>query len=159
MLRYFEIGLSLLLLASVVMGCNKKPAEQTGRLVEDIDVRGICYEDHVRRPDNYAGQLSRWQDFKTATVSTFGRILNEHLLSADRMQEHLKHPTAYQTPDEIEFSDSQTDTSQPKWILHGVSINSEGEDEETGYDSTCELTVVKRNHGPFPTENPDINAD
>jgi hypothetical protein len=35
----------------------------------------------------------------------------------------------------------EIDTSQPRWVLHGVSDRA---DDTDGYDSTCQLEVVKR---------------
>jgi hypothetical protein len=34
-----------------LMACNEKPQGHY-TLLEVIDVKGTCYEDHVRRPDN-----------------------------------------------------------------------------------------------------------
>lgn len=119
-------------------------------MLEIVDVRGICYEDHARRPDSYAGQIIRWQVDETKDVSTFGFVTKR---SPDLVP--LNQPQdAYHAPPVVDFRDIQIDTKLPKWTLHGVSSSEEDEDEGMdthshgfGYDSTCELEVVKRAPG------------
>ena len=57
--------------------------------------------------------------------------------------EEAKHPTAYYAPYNLSFDQIDIDTSQPNWVLHGVSDRGEAE-SSYGYDSTCKLAVVKR---------------
>jgi len=128
------------------LACSDKPKpEHHYTLLEVIDVKGTCSEDHVRQSDGYAGQIVRWRDDETKQVATYGSVTNTGDM-IQRIEEKVKHPTVYQTPFMIDFSDIQTDTTQPKWMLHGVSDSDHGkeEDYESGYDSTCELVVVKR---------------
>ena len=125
-----------------LMACNKPEPQHHYTLLEVIDVKGTCYEDHVRQSDNYAGQIVRWQDDETKQVSTYGSVTN----TADLVQrtfDQVKHPTVYYTPFIVEFLDIRIDTSQPRWTLHGVS-GSNRENDGQGYDSTCELSVIRR---------------
>ena len=139
------LALSLLLVA-----CSNKPApKHHSTLLEVIDVKGICYEDHVRKPDGYAGQIVRWQDDETKQVSIYGFVKNTGNL-VDRVLDETHHPTAYHTPFIVPFSDIQTDTNQSKLMLHGVSDSNHGEGDEQGYDSTCEVVVTKRGRELHP---------
>jgi hypothetical protein len=140
-----------------LIACNGKPAPQHHfTLLEVIDVKGTCYEDHARKPDGYAGQIVRWQDDETKQVATYGSVTNTGDLIR-RAFDKANHPTVYQTPFMVDFSDIRIDTNQPKWMLHGISDSDrgEGEDYESGYDSTCELAVLKRGrelpYGAKPT--------
>jgi hypothetical protein len=61
------------------------------------------------------------------------------------MIDEVTHPTAYHTPQSLQFLGIDIDTDQPKWVLHGVSDRGEDPGEPIrGYDSTCDLDVVKR---------------
>lgn len=139
--------------SAVLMDCNDKP-HQHYTLLEVIDVKGTCYEDHVHRPDDYAGQIVRWQTDETKEISTYGSVTNTGGLSPNRIFDEVNHPTVYHTPFIVEFVDIRIDTNQPKWTLHGVSEG--GNEGEQGYDSTCELTVIKRGrelpYGGKPTQ-------
>jgi hypothetical protein len=127
-----------------LIACSDKPkVEHHYTLVEVIDVKGTCYEDHVRQPDGYAGQIVRWRDDETKQVSSHGYLKNTGNL-VNRVLDETHHPTVYHTPFLIRFSDIQIDTNQPKWMSHGISDSEHGEGDEQGYDSTCELEVIKR---------------
>ncbi len=82
-------------------------------MLEVIDVKGTCYEDHVRKADGYTGQIVRWQDYETKQVSTYGYVRNTGDL-VDRVLDQTRHPTAYQTPFIIQFLDIQIDTNEPE---------------------------------------------
>ncbi len=126
---------------------DKAKSQHHYTLLEVIDVKGTCYEDHVRKPDGYAGQIVRWRDEQTKQVATYGSVTNTGDWS-QRIFDEVQHPTVYQTPFMIYFWDIRIDTSQTKWSLHGVSEPDRGNGEslsfESGYDSTCDLVVVKR---------------
>jgi hypothetical protein len=143
----FRHATSLALFASfsfALMACSNKPKPQHHyTLLEVIDVKGTCYEDHVRQSDGYAGQIVRWSDDETKQIATYGSVTNTGDL-VDRVLAEAKHPTVYQTPFIVEFEDIRIDTNQPKWTLHGISDTKHGEGDEQGYDSTCELAVTKR---------------
>jgi hypothetical protein len=128
----------LIIVAITVASCDDEKPEYT--LKEVIDVQGTCAEDHVGQEDHYAGQIVRWQSVKNGAVSTYG-FLSKPLLPKDVIDE-ATHPTVYHTPLTMSFMKIEIDTSQPAWVLHGVSDR--GEESEQGYDSTCELEVVKR---------------
>ena len=145
-------ALALVLFASLsfIASCagNPKP-EHHNTLLEVIDVTGTCHEDHTNQWDGYAGQIVRWRDDETKQVLTYGSVMNTSEMNpngmARRALDEASHPNAYQTPDSIDFSDIRLDTNQPKWTLHGISDSrSNGTDFESGYNSTCELSVTKR---------------
>jgi hypothetical protein len=144
----------LALLATLsLVACNNKPEPRPRyTLLEVIDVKGSCYEDHVRKPDDYAGQIVRWRNNQAKQVSTYGTVTNTGNL-VDRALDEARHPTVYHTPFIIRFSDIRIDTNQPRWTLHGISV-SEREDEDRGYDSTCELAVIKRGTELHPGRMP-----
>jgi hypothetical protein len=145
-------ALALLAILSLV-ACNNRPEPQPHyTLLEVIDVKGSCYEDHVRKPDSYAGQIVRWRNDQVKQVLTYGSVTNTGNLVA-RVSDEVRHPTVYHTPFMVRFSDIRIDTSQPRWTLHGVS-ESDSEDENKGYDSTCEMTVVKRGTELHPGSRP-----
>jgi hypothetical protein len=120
--------------------CQSHKPETHYTLLEVIDVKGTCHEDHVNQSDSYAGQIVRWRNDSTKQISTYGSVTNTGDL-VRRTIEGVKHPTKYQTPFSIEFMDIQFETNLPKWELHGTSWREEG---GPGYDTTCELVVVKR---------------
>jgi len=126
------------------MACSDKPKPQHHyTLLEVIDVKGTCHENHVQQSDGYAGQIVRWRDDDTKLAATYGYVTNTGNL-VDRAFDEAKHPTVYHTPFMVNFSGVLIDTNQPKWILHGTSVTDRVEDVEQGYDSTCELVVTRR---------------
>lgn len=135
----------LVALSVVVTACDEKKPESQSALKEVIDVQGTCSEDHVKLRDNYAGQIVRWQAVDTGKVSTYGFLFKEGDL-AQHILDEVIHPTVYHTPESLSFLEIDVDTDQPKWVLHGVSDRgSEDSDSPTsGYDSTCDVEVVKR---------------
>jgi hypothetical protein len=142
----------LALCAALFLGaCNNKP-ERHYTLLEVIDVKGTCYEDHVRKADGYAGQIVRWQNDETKQVSTYGHVTNTRNL-VNRVSDEADHPTVYHTPFIVVFSDVPLDTNQAKWKLHGISV-SDREDNDRGYDSTCELAVIRRGMKLDPDSTP-----
>lgn len=146
---------ALVLFASLyLIACTDKPGPRHhSTLLEVIDVKGTCYEDHVLKPDGYAGQIVRWRDDETNQTSTYGSVTNTSDLIT-RTLDRVKHPTVYQTPFMVDFWDVRIDTSQPKWVLHGVSDSDRAKDSESGYDSTCELFVIKRGKELYPGGTP-----
>jgi len=109
------------------------------KLIEAIDVQGECWEDHVGQRDKYAGQIVRWQSVATGTISTYGFLFRPFL--AEGAVDEVTHPTVYHTAPIMEFPEIDIDTDQPKWVIHGASDRGEN---EQGYDSTCNVDVVKR---------------
>jgi hypothetical protein len=122
--------------------CDEKKPENV--LKAAIEVQETCSEDHVGQRDGYAGQVVRWQMADTGKVFTYGFLSKKGNL-ADHILDEVKHPYAYHTPQQISFLEVDIDTDQPKWTLHGVSDRGESpEDPIQGYNSTCDLEVVKR---------------
>jgi hypothetical protein len=124
-------------------------------LKEVIDVRGRCWEDHVRQHDNYAGQIVRWQTIATGQILTYGFLAKEGDLAQHVMEEVL-HPNLYHTPQLISFLEIDIDTNEPKWELHGISNRGPVEEKITGYASTCNVEVIKRGmeiRSPVPLDS------
>jgi hypothetical protein len=61
--------------------------------------------------------------------------------SVERTLDEVTHPTSYHPPSTISFMEADIDTNQSNWVIHGVSDRGEN---SQGYDSTCEVDVVKR---------------
>ena len=136
--------LLLVALSVAITACDEKKPERQYVLKEVIDVQGTCSEDHVGQRDNYAGQIVRWQAVDTGKTSTYGFVFKTGDFSQHILDE-VTHPTVYHTPEQISFLEIGIDTDQPKWVLHGVSDREEDPSEPIrGYDSTCDLEVVKR---------------
>jgi hypothetical protein len=113
-------------------------------LKEAIDVQGSCSEDHVGQRDDYAGQIVRWQMADTGKSFRYGFLFKKGNLN-DQILDEVTHPYVYHTPLQISFLEINIDTDEPKWTLHGVSDRAESpEDSVQGYNSTCDLEVVKR---------------
>jgi hypothetical protein len=122
--------------------CDEEKPENV--LKEAIDVEGTCSEDHVKQRDDYSGQIVRWQSVKTGKILTYGFLFKKGSVT-DHILDEVNHPTVYHTPRQLSFLEIDIDTDQPKWTLHGVSDRGETpEDAIQGYNSTCELEVVKR---------------
>jgi len=66
---------------------------------------------------------------------TFGSV------SRIPLPDEVQHPTKYYPPWSIEFWKVRIDSKQSILILHGVSERGEA---QLGYDSTCQLVVVRR---------------
>jgi hypothetical protein len=130
-------------LSVVLSACDENSAKKLSYTqLEVIQVKGACHEDHTQQTDVYEGEITRSRNDETREVLTSGSVTSTRDIS-ERVLEEVDHPTKYQPPFIVEFMDTQVDTNQPKLILHGVSVSDRGDDEQ-GYDTTCELTVVKR---------------
>jgi hypothetical protein len=137
--------LVLVVLSAAIAACNEKKPEKPYVLKEVIDVEGTCSEDHVKQHDDYAGQIVRWQAVDTRKVLTYG-FLSKKGDVAQHILDEVTHPTVYHTPETLSFFEINIDTDQPKWVLHGVSNRGGGESSDlvSGYNSTCDLEVIKR---------------
>ena len=112
-------------------------------LKEVIEIKGVCDEDHVGQSDNYSGQVVRWLDTETGVISIYGSVNKE--ATAETFMREAEHPVDYHTPFVISFDQIDLDTSQTKWVLHGVSDRGKTEDGfNQGYKSTCNASVVSR---------------
>jgi hypothetical protein len=108
-------------------------------LREVIELQGTCWENHAGQRDSYAGQVVRWQRVGDGTDYTYGVVYTE--FSVQRTLNEVTHRTEYHMPSMVSFTQIDIDTSQPKWVLHGISA---GGENSQGYDTTCEVDVVKR---------------
>jgi hypothetical protein len=99
----------------------------------------MCWENHVGQRDRYAGQIVRWQTVKTGEILTYGFLIIP--FSVERTLDEVAHPTLYHPPSVISIMKIDIDTNQPNWVIHGVSNRDEN---SQGYDSTCEVDVMKR---------------
>jgi hypothetical protein len=86
----------------------------------------LLHEKDVHRPDDYTGQIVRWQIDETKKISTSGSVTNVNAFRRDRMRDEVTHPSVYRTPSYIQFTDIRIDTNQPQWTLHGVSEGKDG---------------------------------
>lgn len=127
------VGAGILLLATKH---NKPMPHHT--LLEVIDVKGTCKEDHVQQAATYSGQVVRWRNDDTGEVSTYGSVTRGIGQSA---LEEVQNPTKYHPPFMVEFWRIDIDTNQPSWLIHGVSDQGEG---RNGYATTCKLVVTNR---------------
>jgi hypothetical protein len=144
-------GMLLAALSTLVSGCDDEK-KNPYVLKEVIKVQGECWENHVGKRDNYSGQIVRWQTVETGEISTYGFLSIP--FSAERTLDEVTHPTVYHMPSVLSFMEIDIDTNQPNWVLHGVSDRGEN---SQGYDSTCEVEVVKRGmelHDMFPDKAP-----
>jgi hypothetical protein len=133
----------LVALSIAITACDEEKPKNHYVLKEVVDVQGTCSEDHVGQRDEYAGQIVRWQTVETGEVLTYGFVVKKGDFVQQTFDE-VTHPTAYHTPENLQFSEIDIDTDQPKWVLHGVSNRGEEGEPIKGYDSTCDLDVVKR---------------
>jgi hypothetical protein len=145
----FRILGALVILLILNSGCSKKTTADDYKLVEYLEVKGICFENHARRPDKYVGSLVHWFN-KTknihnryGSVSTFGngRDLVEESL------ERAKSPYKYFPPFSIEFDAiPESLFILPTFRIQGISSDSSIDETgvNTGYESTCVLQVLKR---------------
>jgi hypothetical protein len=144
-------ALLVVALSITITGCEEEP-KNPFVLREVIDVQGTCFEDHVRQFGDYAGQIVRWESKETGKVHTYGFLMNTGDFY-QRTLDEVTHPAAYHLPFMISFASIEIDTNQPKWVLHGVSTRGE---ETKGYNSTCDLQVVKRGMEIRPPAMPGL---
>jgi hypothetical protein len=82
---------------------------------------------------------------RLASHSKIATNCYKNMRATDHILDEVNHPTVYHTPRQLSFLEIDIDTDQPKWTLHGVSDRGEiPENAIQGYNSTCELEVVKR---------------
>jgi hypothetical protein len=82
---------------------------------------------------------------RLASQSKIATNCYKNMRVTDHILDEVNHPTVYRTPRQLSFLEIDIDTDQPKWTLHGVSDGGESpEDAIQGYNSTCELEVLKR---------------
>jgi hypothetical protein len=143
-------GLLVVLLVAIA-ACDDEQKPKPYVLKEVIDVQGTCSEDHVGEHDSYAGQIVRWQTVATGEVLAYGFVTKKGDM-AEHIMDEVSHPTVYHTPQQIKFSDIDIDTTQPTWVLHGISDRGPPEEETKGYNSTCDLEVIKRGMEIRPPE-------
>ncbi len=129
----------LIVISFMNAGCDDSKPKPKNTLKEVIDVRGTCWENHVLQKDIYAGQIVRWQAADTGKILTYGSVTIPSY--TERLLDEVTHPTVYHMPFVISFDQIDIDTEQPRWTIHGVSDRGEN---TQGYDSTCEVEVVKR---------------
>jgi hypothetical protein len=145
------LGVALAALSQLVSGCDEEKKKDHFSLKEVIEVQGVCWEDHVGKRDTYGGQIVRWQIVETGKILTYGSLFPPLSDQPARSLDEVTHPTSYHTPFGVSFVGLDVDTDQPICVIHGVSDR--GEDSQ-GYDSTCNLEVVKRG-----TKLPDLFPD
>jgi hypothetical protein len=133
------IGVSVAAVIVTHSDSNAQTTKDEYKLKEVIDLQGECWEDHVGQHDKYAGQIVRYQSVETGKISTYGFLFRPW--SAEQAIYETTHPTVYHTAAIMEFPEIDIDTDQPKWVIHGVSDRGEN---AQGYDSTCNVEVVKR---------------
>jgi hypothetical protein len=133
------LGLLLMAVAHLISACDGAKKQNPYVLKEAIDVEGMCWENHVGQRDRYAGQIVRWQTVKTGEILTYGFLIIP--FSVERTLDEVAHPTLYHPPSVISIMKIDIDTNQPNWVIHGVSNRDEN---SQGYDSTCEVDVMKR---------------
>jgi hypothetical protein len=136
-------ALLLSVLSISIAGCGEEKPNTRFLLKEVIDVEGTCWEDHVGQHDSYGGQIVRWQSTETGKISTYG-FLAKRGDFAQHILDEVTHPTVYHTPMRLAFLEISIDTNQPKWVLHGLSDRGAEGEPIKGYNSTCNIEVVKR---------------
>jgi hypothetical protein len=82
-------------LSVALTACSDEPQHHC-TLLEVIDVSSTCYEDHVRRADDYTGEIVRWRTDETRKVSTYGYVTNTS--ESHNIADEVNHPTVYHTP-------------------------------------------------------------
>lgn len=137
----------LILAVIALAACSKEEARSPPVIKEAFRIKGTCSEDHVSRPDSYAGLIVRSQAVSTGEVATYGFVLRMRL--QQHLMEEAMQPNVYHPPTTISFVLIDVDTSQPTWVLHGLSER--GEDGSQGYDSTCNVEVVERSNKVWDT--------
>lgn len=134
----------------VVAGCNRQSQKSSYEFVEWAEVKGTCFEDHVRKSANYKGDLVHWRDKNTGTSSRYGSVTNWEVLSKS------KNPYDYEPPFIVSFENvSQEQFSASSFILHGISeqASSGTNVKSPEYKATCELYVTRRlDHLPSDSE-------
>jgi hypothetical protein len=135
----FLLGLLIAAVSPVISESDESKPKSKYIFIELIDVKGMCWEDHVGKRDSYGGHIVRWQEAKFGRGFTYGSVSIP--FDPQRSIDEATHPTTFHSPFMIEFADIRVDTSQPKWTLSAVSSHTDGGPQ---YDSTCEVEVLKR---------------
>jgi hypothetical protein len=133
-------------LATVVAlaSCNAEPAAKKYTLLEVINLKGMCREDHANSGGEYIGHVVRYRAEDTGEILAYGSVtIVDPATNAIRS---AQSPTTYQPPFMVSFDDIGVDTAQGHWTLHGISDSRRDDDLKRGYATTCELDVVSRDH-------------
>jgi hypothetical protein len=141
----------LLALVLAILGCREERAKDKYEFIELLRVEGTCYENHVRQPATYVGELVHWRNITKQRDRRYGHVKRSGSVVADTLQE-IRNPTKYFPPFIIEFSDlTARDITGDALNLSGVSSH---DDQGKGYESTCNLRVVTRSNElpPGPKE-------
>ncbi len=135
--------LAAICIAAIICGCQRETQRPpTNTVLEVLELKGACKEDHVSQWTSYDGDIVRSRSNETGKVATYGFVrISEGIPTLFRAE--LKHWTTYYPPEIISFEKLATNTTLRHFTIHGVSMRL-NEEHDHGYDSTCEMDVVKR---------------
>jgi len=135
-------------LATSACGSEQSPKD-TYKLVEFLQVEGICFENHVREPAKYRGELVHWHNVTKRNDSRYGFVRRP--INVSEMVEEIKNPNKYFAPDSVQFWGlTAQDIAGDVLKLPGLSSHN---DQSKRYQATCTLTVLKRlDHFPSDSE-------
>ena len=136
-------ALVMLLAAVALSGCSEERSKDKYELIELLRVEGTCFEDYIRLPAAYAGELVLWRNITRQQDMRYGHVLHRGDVVADTVRE-AENPAKYLPPFAIEFRDlTGKDIVGDALHLPGVSSHV---DQSKSYESTCDLKVVARSN-------------
>jgi hypothetical protein len=132
-----------------VCACNEQRPKDKYELVEYLRVEGTCFENHVREPAKYFGELVHWRDLTERRDMRYGFVRRP--IDVTEMAREIKNPNKYFPPNGVQFYGlTAKDISGDVLTLTGLSDQNK---ESKSYESTCMLTVLKRlNYFPPDSE-------
>ena len=133
-----------------ISACSEQHPKDKYEFIEFLRVEGVCFENHVREPAKYTGELVHWRNVTERRDLRYGHVNRLASVLADTMRE-IKNPHKYFPPFSVQFNDlTAQDITGDALKLSGLSGHSE---QSKGYQSTCTLKVLKRlNYFPPASE-------
>jgi hypothetical protein len=120
MSKFIHAIVCLLIVASSACNQNEKPNGH--RFIEYLAVEGECFEDHVKQPARFTGELVHWYNETTNTHSRYGAVHNWASMEIDKMLEEIKDPYKYRPPFTVTFGSLTPEQfSSDKIKANGIS--------------------------------------
>jgi hypothetical protein len=132
-----------LVFGTALSACQDEPPKDENKLIEYVEVAGLCRENHVIRSAEYKGSLVHWFNVTKGKHDVYGSVHYAKNVAAKTLE---ANPYKYHPPFSVKFSDlTPEQVAQPKFPLFGISCGS-GDHvcEKPRYETTCRLRVVQR---------------
>ena len=131
-----------------IAGCEqKKRSDDVYRFVEYVRLEGECFEDHVKRPARYVGEIVHWHNTTKNTHSRYGSVHHWDSTKPEALTARIQDPYSYKPPFTVSFDDLRAEEIAGTTLrLKGISKHLGNEENSSGpsYWTTCDVRVLER---------------